>query len=227
VAGARRAGGGELGLRIGFAPYLPTELLLRFLDGLKEREPKLRAQVKHVLGFEQVRQLQLGELDLGIFANTKGVPMLQTEPLYPGEPVSGFLARDHPLAEKAVLSPDDLANQTLVMLVGDQLPTNPRVAVWLHGLQQFGYRFRALHAANELRDCFLAVAAGAGIALLPGSVLTDGDAGTTIVRRPLDPPVTWPDTVVAWRTHPSGQAKALINEVRELAHALGERRDRG
>ena len=78
-----------------------------------------------------------------------------------------------------MLRPDDLANQTLVMLVGDQQPTNPNVAVWLHGLKQFGYRFRALHGANELRDCFLAVAAGAGIGLLPGSVLTDGDAGTT------------------------------------------------
>ena len=84
VAGARRAGGGALGLRIGFAPYLPTEHLLRFLDGLQERQPQLRAQVKHVLGFEQVRRLERGELDLGIFASSKGLPMLQTEPLYPG-----------------------------------------------------------------------------------------------------------------------------------------------
>jgi DNA-binding transcriptional LysR family regulator len=179
-----------------------------------------------VLGLEQVRRLQRGELDLGIFASSKGAPMLETETLYPGEPLSAYLARDHPLAEMTVLSPDDLADQTLVMLVGDQQPTDPAVAVWLHGLQQFGYRFRTLHGASELRDCFLAVAAGAGIALLPRSVLTDGDAGT-IVRRPLDPPLTWPDTVVAWRTHRSGLAKALINEVRGLAHALGERRDRG
>ena len=166
VAGARRAGGGELGLRIGFAPYLPTKLLLRFLDGLQERQPKLRAQVKHVLGFEQIRRLQLGELDLGIFASSKDLPMLQTEPLSPGRAESAFLPRDHPLAQKTVLGPDDLVSQTLRDARRRRAAqTNPRVAVWLDGLQQFGYRFRALHAVNELRDCFLAVAAGAGIGL--------------------------------------------------------------
>src|SRR6266508_1338457 len=67
VAAARRAGGGVLSLQIGFPPYLPTEPLVRFLDGLHEREPRVRPEVRHLFAFEQVGRLQRGELDLGIF----------------------------------------------------------------------------------------------------------------------------------------------------------------
>jgi DNA-binding transcriptional LysR family regulator len=227
VTEGRRVGGGEFGVQIGFAPYLKTDLLFRFLNGLQERKPQLRPEVKHLLGLEQVRRLQRGELDLGIFSLPNDVPMLQTAALYPGEPLSALLMPDHPLAAKTVLGPDDLTTQTLVAAVGDQNRTDPKLVDWLHELERHGYRFRELHEVNEVRDCILAVAAGIGIALLPDSALTDGDASTIIIRRPLDPPLLWPDTVVAWRRRPTGQVKAVIREVRELAHALRETTDQG
>jgi DNA-binding transcriptional LysR family regulator len=219
VVAARRTGGGVLSLQIGFPPYLPTDPLVRFLDGLHEREPRVRPEVRHLFAFEQVGQLERGELDLGIFPGGS-VPKLQTEPLFAGEQLAAFVMPDHPLAEKIVVGPDDLAED---MLVSPTPVMHPLFASWLQELERVGYRFRGLHeAGNDLRDLLLAVAAGAGVAVLPSSAPEFGDSGAIVVRRPLEPPVALPDTVVAWRTRPPAQLKALIPMVRELARELRE-----
>jgi DNA-binding transcriptional LysR family regulator len=218
VAEARRAGGGGSTLQIGFAPYLPIDLVVRFLDALHERAPGVRPKVKQLLAFEQIGRLQSGELDLGIFPSADSVPKLETELLVAGEPLTAFLRPDHPLAEKNVLGPDDLAEETLVTV---QSAANPRFVAWLSELERMGYRFGGLHeVGSDTRDWILAVAEGAGVMLLPASALEPGDARTIVVRRPLDPPVMMPDTVVAWRTRPPAQLRALTDEIRELTRGL-------
>jgi DNA-binding transcriptional LysR family regulator len=218
VAEARRAGGGSSTLQIGFAPYLPIDLVVRFLDALHERKPGVRPQVKQLLAFEQIGRLQSGELDLGIFPSVDSLPKLETERLVAGEPLTAFLRPDHPLAEKTVLGPDDLAEETLITV---QSAANPRFVAWLSQLEGIGYRFRGLHeVGSDTRDWMLAVAEGAGVMLLPGSALELEDARTIVVRRPLDPPMVMPDTVVAWRTRPPAQLRALTDEIGELTRAL-------
>jgi DNA-binding transcriptional LysR family regulator len=223
VAEARRTGGGVLSLRIGFPPYLSTGPLVRFLDALHEREPRVQPEVRHLFATEQVAELQHGQLDIGIFPgifSDGSTPKLQTARLCSGEQIAAFLMPDHPLAAKTVLGPDDLAEELLV----SSTRVNPALfASWLHELERVGYRFRGLHeAGDDLRDMLLAVAAGAGVALLSTAAPGFGDAGTIVVRRPLDPPLVTPDTVVAWRTRPPAQLKALIPMVRELARELRE-----
>jgi DNA-binding transcriptional LysR family regulator len=218
VAEARRVGGGDLNLQIGCTPYLPIDLLYRFLDTLQEREPRVRPQVSHLLRHEQIQRLQRGELEVGIFPGPGSVPKLHTEPIFPGEPLAAFLRPDHPLAAKAVLGPDDLADETLVTF--PQAPLVP-LAGWLdEEMARVGYRFRGPYATGiDARDRVLAAAEGMGLALLPGS--TDVIADTAIVvRRPLDPPLVLPDTVVAWRTDPPAHLRALTEEIRELAGEL-------
>jgi DNA-binding transcriptional LysR family regulator len=218
VAEAQRAGGAGSNLQIGFAPYLPIDLAVRFLDALHEREPGVRPQVRQLLASEQIGRLQSGELDLGIFPSAGSVPKLRTELLVAGEPIAAFLRPDHPLAEKTVLGPDDLAEETLVSV---QPAVNPVFGAWLNELERIGYRFHGLHTVgSDTRDWILAVAEGAGVALLPSSAPMLGDVRTIVVRRPLDPPLMMPDTVVAWRTRPPAQLRALTNEIYELTHAL-------
>jgi DNA-binding transcriptional LysR family regulator len=218
VAEARRAGGGGSTLQIGFAPYLPIDLVVRFLDALHECEPGVRPQVKQLLAFEQIARLHSGELDLGIFPSDGSEPKLQTELLVAGEPLTAFLRPDHPLAEKAMLGPQDLAEETLITV---QPAVNPRFVAWLGALERIGYRFGGLHeVGSNTRDWILAVAEGAGVMLLPGSALEIGDARTIVVLRPLDPPLLMPDTVVAWPTRPPTQLRALTDEISELTRAL-------
>jgi DNA-binding transcriptional LysR family regulator len=220
VAEARNAGGGGLQLQIGCTPYLPVDLLYRFLDRLQERVPRLRPQVSYLLRAELIPRLQRGELEVGIFPGPGSVPRLHTEPLFPGEPLAAFLRPDHPLAEKPVLGPDDLANELLVTF---QHAAAAPVAVWLlQELARVGYRFRGQYeaAGTDTRDQILAAAEGLGLALLPGSTRVIADTGTIVVRRPLDPPVVMPDTVVGWRAQPPAHVRALTEEVRELAREL-------
>ena len=222
VAEARRVGGAEFASGSGFAPYLKTDLLLRFLGGLHEREPQLRPRVKHLLGLEQVPPAAARRArprDLRHAERHADAPDGAAQPRRAGVgPPDG----GPPLADKHVLGPDDLAGETLVWAVGDRNETEPKLVDWLGVLAGHGYRFRAVHEVRETAGLHPAVAGGAGVALFPGSALTDADAGTIVVRRPLDPPLTFPETVVAWRTRPTGQVKAVINEDPWLAHVLRE-----
>lgn len=221
VAEARRAGGGGSNLRIGCTPYLPIELLVHFLARLQEHHPLLRPRVAHMVADEQIRRLQRGELDLGIFPGAGDVTELLTEPLFEGEPVAAFLNLDHPLARKAALSPADLADQTLVSFWH---AANPALAAWLdEELRRLGCRPQELHEpGTDVRDWILAVAAGAGIALLESSARDVADAGTLIVRRPLDPPIQMPDTVLAWHSRQPTQLRLLSDEIRTLTRTLHE-----
>jgi DNA-binding transcriptional LysR family regulator len=221
VAETRHAGGSGWSLRIGYAPYLPIGPLLRFLDGLRAREPLARPQVRDLVEREQVQRLQDGELDLGIVPSAGVLPGLESAPLTAGEPLAVFLRPDHPLAEKLVLAPADLAGETLVSF-GEA--AEPSLAAWLgEQRERAGYGFRALvESGADTRDWILAVAAGTGIALLPSSAHETADAGAVVVRRPLDPPLTMPDTVVAWRARPPAGLRALTDDIRAVACALRE-----
>jgi DNA-binding transcriptional LysR family regulator len=218
VAEAQRAAGGDPNLQIGCTPYLPTDVAVRFLSGLHEREPRVRPKITHLLAFEQEERLQRGELDFGIFPTDKSFGKLGMEPLAPPAPLAAVLMPSHPLAKKTVLGPADLAEETLVSF---HQAVNPTFAAWLNELERLGYRFQGLYeAGSDSRDQILAVAAGAGVALLTTTALESGDAGTIVVSRPLDPPLQMPETVVAWRSRPPAHLRALIPGVRELARGL-------
>ena len=80
---------------------------------------------------------------------------------------------------------------------------DPALSDWLRSRREHGrYRFRDMREVDgrHARTGFWRVAAGSGVALLPHRFKKWPDAGTLVTRRPLDPRLTMPDTVVAWRT---------------------------
>jgi DNA-binding transcriptional LysR family regulator len=221
VAEARRAGGVGSTLRIGCTPFLPIERLLGFLDALHEREPQVRPEVTHLVAVEQIRRIERGDLDLGLFPGVGRHPKLQSVPVYPGEALAAYLRPDHPLAAEPVLGPEHLENESLVVF---DRTLNP--ALWdllREQLSQGGFRFVSMKESGTTpREWILAVAAGAGIALLANSALEVADAGTIVVRRPIKPVVRLPDIVLAWRTRPPTQLRTLLEDVRALAVDLHE-----
>ncbi len=72
VAEACRAAGRGSALRIGYTPYLPIELLVTFLDGLHRLDVETQPRVEHLVALEQIRRLERGELDIGIFSSATG-----------------------------------------------------------------------------------------------------------------------------------------------------------
>jgi DNA-binding transcriptional LysR family regulator len=220
VGAVRRATGPGTMLRIGCVPHLPIERLLAFLEALYERSPGHRPQVTHITSGEQVARLRSGELDVGIFNDDGQEEGLEEEPLFPGEGLVAFLAPDHPLTERTVLGPADLAQEALVVF-----PQAASVAPherWLALLERAGYRFARVREAGgtDPRDLLLAVAGRLGVMLAPASVADVSDAGALVVRRELDPPIALANTVVAWRGDPPARLQETLVVVREIAREL-------
>ena len=219
LAEARKAGGVGTKLRIGCALNLAIEQLLRFLTALHETEPALEAHMTHLGAAEQVERLRRGDLDLGIFFYAENYDDLEMSPLFAGEHLAVYLPRDHRLAATEVLGPDDLVDEILVTF-----PREANPALHDHLLASFGaagYRFRSVEEAGGLnaRDLMVAVAERSGVAFWP-SLGEGGEASTIVVERALDPPLTMPDTVVAWAIAPERLPAALIENIRGLAKTL-------
>jgi DNA-binding transcriptional LysR family regulator len=114
VAEARRAGGAAPPLRVGCTPALPIERLQAFLGTLQTQDPEVLVDVTHAPRGEQVRRLQLGELDLGIFHYADENDGLEIEALFAGEPLVALLCPGHRLAGREVVGPSDLEEETLI-----------------------------------------------------------------------------------------------------------------
>jgi DNA-binding transcriptional LysR family regulator len=224
LAEARKAGGIGTRLRIGCALNLAIERLLRFLTAMHELEPALEAHVTHLTAPEQVERLRRGDLDLGIFFYAEEYDDLEVRPLFPGEQLAAYLRRDHLLAAKEALEPPDLVDETLVTF-----PREANPALHDHLLTSFaaaGYRFRSVQAAGgfNARDLMVEVAEGSGVAFWPSTGEGD-ETSTVVVARALDPPLTMPDTVVAWATVPERLPASLTASLRDLADTLRQAAD--
>ena len=220
LASARTAGEAELTLRIGCVPELPIQRLLQFLASFQTRAHDATAQVTHLATAEQLQHLRTGGLDLAIFHESEDYPDVETEPLFPGEPLMILLPPDHKLVDRPVVRSDDLSDETLV--------TFPRLvnpSLYDRVLELFddrGYRFGTIRETDgsNPRDLMLAVASGSGVALVPASITERSETGGIAVRRPIDPPLAMPDTVVAWPVNPPRLPPALVDTVRNLARDL-------
>jgi len=220
LASARNAGEAALTLQIGCVPDLPIQRLLQFLASLQARAHDATAQVTHLASAEQLRHLRAGGLDLAIFHDSEAYDDVETEPLFPGEPLTILLPPDHRLADRPVVRCDDLSDEPLVTYPRVQDPgLYDRV---LALADECGYRFSTIHeaAGSNPRDLMLAVASGSGVALVPASITELTETGGIAVPRPLDPPLTMPDTVVGWPVAPPRLPPPLVEAVRDLAGEL-------
>jgi DNA-binding transcriptional LysR family regulator len=220
VTETRRTSRADRSIRVGYGIHLSSPPLQRFLAALKQADASLRTEVVHLLGLQQVERLHAGELDLGIFSHAEDYDGLEWEPLFPGETLCVFLASGRLLSSSTVLTPEDLRGETLLCSSRD---VNPMLYDWLMGtLEQAGYRFAGIHrTTTDPRDIFLAVESGLGVALGPTSfremsrAVSDG-----VVSLPLDPVVSYPDTIVAWRSTPPRALSRRIPAVRTAAAEL-------
>lgn len=222
VAVAREAGGSVPTLRIGCSPYVRIELLQQFLAALQLRDPHLSTQTTHLFAVEQMPQLRAGELDIGIFPAAHDEADLDSEPLFAGEPLDLLLPPGHPLTAKAVISPEDLENE--VLLIIPRAP-NPAYHDGLRAhIERNGYHFREVVETRSMtvREVLFGVADGRGVAFVP-ELAELSESGTIVIRRPLDPPFAMPDTVIAWRKDLAPDSHPMLGLVGEIARDLHAR----
>jgi DNA-binding transcriptional LysR family regulator len=220
IAEARRAGGVASTLRVGSLEMLPIERVQRFLKSLREREPALEIAITHLTSREQIRRLRERALDLGIYTYAEEHQEIETHPLFAGEAIEVVVRRDHPLAKKRVLVPDDLRDE--VLITGGRAANPPLYDHYMALIGDAGYSFRSVHQldVNSPRDLILAVAAGDGVMLRPLSFRAVDEAGINVIRCALDPEPTMPDTVIAWRSNPPHHLGRILSMAREIAGDL-------
>jgi DNA-binding transcriptional LysR family regulator len=227
VAEARRAGGGTSALQIGCIQHLPVERLQQLLGPIRDLCPQSTLEVTHLVTVEQIARLGSGELDFGMFTYAEDHAGIVTEPLFPGEALAAHLPREHALAGKAVIGPADLEGENLVLFPRWVNPAlHDRVLALTYSA---GYRFAGVRETGGAtpRDVTLAVAGGFGVALEPVSFTEVAQAGTLVSRRALDPPVSMPDTVLAWRANPPRHLRPVIETVRAVARELRQKNQWG
>ncbi len=225
VVSARRAGGVGSALRIGCLPHIPIERLFQFLEAVHERDPESGTQVTHLPQSDQVRGLRAGDLDVGIFHHAEDYADLEVEPLFPGEPLAAFLAPGHRLAATQKLRPDDLRDEVWITF-----PREINPALYDRMKDQFeraGYRFRKVYetGGTNARDLLLAAADSRGVTFGPSSLREVSETGGIVIRRSLEPALSMPDTVVAWRSDPPRHPEILLDSIRDVARELRLRSD--
>jgi DNA-binding transcriptional LysR family regulator len=221
VAEARRVGGVPARPRMGCVTHLPMALLQRFLDRLHRRDPHSQPEVMHLVTVEQLRRLRAGELELGILYYVEDFEFdgIEVEPLFDGTEMVALVPERHPAAAKDTVGPDDLAGEELVLF---PRALNRPLHDWLvEQITEAGYRFQGVHEASgtDPRDIVLAVAEGAGVALVP-VVYEDAQVGGTLARRPVEVPVSMPPTVIGWHRKPPERLSEFIDNARAVAREL-------
>jgi DNA-binding transcriptional LysR family regulator len=220
VAETRRAGGAASTLRVGCLDLLPIERVHRFVKALREREPDLEVSITNLPSREQIRRLRERDLDLAIITYAEDHQEIEMHPLFAGEAIEALIPRDHPLAAKRVLTPQDLRGETLIS--GPRTP-NPALHDRCMGLiERAGYTFRSVQVFDSVnpRDLVLAVAAGNGVMLRVLSFRAVDEAGINVIRAALDPEPAMPDTVMAWRANPPHHLGRVLSIAREVATEL-------
>ncbi|MEA2234275.1 MAG: LysR family transcriptional regulator, hydrogen peroxide-inducible s activator [Solirubrobacteraceae bacterium] len=212
------------GLRVGCAPHLGAQKLQAFLGACYAQAPELDVEVFHLPSDMQRRRLRRAELDVGLFdasAACDGDPDIEMQPLFPGDPLAVFLPVHHPLAERERLEPRALLGRVLLMRPAASDPDFHELL--MSRIAGAGYRFADVRerGGDDPRDLLFAVAEGRGITIGPLSLHTAaGDIGTLVTARPLDPPQTMPDTLLAWQTEPPAHRRDTLALVRALTARL-------
>ncbi|MGH8217013.1 MAG: LysR substrate-binding domain-containing protein [Steroidobacteraceae bacterium] len=191
-------------LRVGFIPTVGPYLLPQIAPAARKALPRLTLLLYEYRTEPLLERLRAGELDLGILALPVETDGLQVRELF-DEPFLVALPHDHPLARRASLGVDDLAEEPLLLLEEGHCLRDQALAVCNRAGAQERQDFRAT-SLETLRQM---VASGAGITLLPqlacraqlGARTAPGAGGAgDIVIKPFTKPVPIRRVGALWRT---------------------------
>ncbi len=196
-------------------------LMIPTIAGLRERHPGLSLPLRESEPWETIALVASGQRDLGVVHRWGGVALAMPEPLVATplftDVADVILRRDHPLAGRAVLHPEDLAGEAWVATfeaticrqwlrrLFDGVPGAPRIA----------------HESMEFENHVAFARAGGVVALVPR--LGRGELGPDLVAIPTAGPASTRDVLaVHRRTQGDSPAlRAVLDELVERTRAFG------
>ena len=165
---ARLAGGESGRILIAIECHSCIEWLLPAIDAYREAWPQVEIDVSSGFHFAPLPALSRGDLDLVITSDPVAGLGLRYVPLFSYEAVLA-VAKDHPLAGRAWIEPQDLAHETLIAYPVDR----DRLDVFTGFLDPAGVAPEAVRQTELTAMIAQLVASGRGVACLPNWALHD------------------------------------------------------
>jgi hypothetical protein len=201
--------------------YARVQALLRAIRAIDGVES---AQLAPVAGAEAVRRVLAGECsfalvhDAGGLDGLDGLDGLACEPLWPGEPLTAYVALTHRLAGGAPLTPAEASRELLALPPRD---ADPALFDHLGGLfGEAGFAFDEVgQAPGADPDEVLGVVANYGAVTVAPAALRDwaGQVAGVVACVPVEPELRMPGVVLAWSAaDPPAQLDAVLGAARSL-----------
>ncbi|ELB2818975.1 LysR family transcriptional regulator [Vibrio alginolyticus] len=141
--------------------------------------PSVTLDFSSGFGFEPLPALLAGELDLVITSDIQPRSEVHYEPLFDFE-MRLITATNHPLAEKEIIEPQDLADQTMLSYPVQK----QRLDVVKHFLQPAGIEPAKWKQADNTLMLVQMVSAGLGVAALPNWAISEFSRQGLITSKP-------------------------------------------
>jgi DNA-binding transcriptional LysR family regulator len=207
VIDARRASTGETGrLVVGYLASLAYSGLTRLLRAYREQSPLVEMQLRELSPQEQLEALKQGRIDVGFVRGPVDDPSLSSERVRK-ERLFAALPSDHPLANRARLSLENLATEPFVTF------PRARATAFFDSLMALcraaGFTPRIVQEAPQL-DIVSLVAAGFGVAILPESLREIARPDIALVPLSGTPTI---DLLAAWMTSNGSPAVRMFLEL--------------
>jgi LysR family transcriptional regulator, hydrogen peroxide-inducible genes activator len=189
-------------LSVGAIFTIGPYLLPKFIPHLQQKASKMPLYVEEGYTHNLRKKLRNGELDVIIIALPFEEPDVVTQVLYE-EPFVVLMPKDHPLAAKEAVNPNDLNSEQLLLLgeghcFRDQvLTTCPNLQ---HHGEQSANNVRTAAEGSSLETLRHMVASGLGLTILPVSAADSSlYSADVLVTRPFTDPSPSRTVALAWR----------------------------
>ncbi len=156
-------------LTMGTSHHIGLHRLAGPLRQFSARHPEVQLDIRFMDSEAACRAVEVGDLEMAIVTLPPDNPArLRLEPIW-DDPLAFMVARDHALADRAVVSLDELATLPAV-LPG---PTTYTRAILEEAVRARGVTLNVAMATNYLETLHMLVATGLGWSLLPATLLND------------------------------------------------------
>jgi DNA-binding transcriptional LysR family regulator len=212
---ARSAARGEVGrLRIAFVSSAALEIVPELVLAFRKQHPGVRLELTNLRTVSQVKSLLQETLDVGLVRMPLEHPRLKIQAVH-REPFVIVLPRDHPRARRKV-SLADLREEGFIAYGRRWAPGFYDAVIGM--CRAAGYSPRIVQETAEMYTAIALVAAGAGVAVLPRSVVLAQSA--RVVMKPLPETAGVSEIAIATRAN---EPSALVTSFVSFAMAFARR----
>lgn len=191
------------------------EWLMPTLDDYREDWSDVEIDLISGFNFDPLPALTRAELDLVITSDPVPLPGIRYEPLFEYEALL-CVARQHPLAQKALIEPEDFRNQTLITYPVEK----ERLDVFKYFLNPAGISPNDVRTSELTLMIIQLVASQRGICVLPNWAITDYLDKGYVVARSLGEDGVWAKLYAAVREESAilPYMESFIHTARECSH---------